>query len=134
MKVKKLLSMLLAVMMLVSVLTMGMTVGANNITFSDVNEDMWSYKDIMYVSENGLMNGTGGGKFEPMTSMSRAMLVTVLHRMAGEPQAAYSAPFTDLRSGAYYEKAVAWAYENGIVKGMTATPSARTTRSPGSRW
>ena len=89
--------------------------------FYDVQPGSWYEKSVDFVYENGLMNGTGGGKFEPMTSMSRAMLVTVLHRMAGEPQAAYSAPFTDLRSGAYYEKAVAWAYENGIVKGMTAT-------------
>ena len=78
---KKFLCVLLAAMMLIGTLATGVTVSAANVTYSDVTEDMWSYKDIMYVSENGLMNGTGGSTFSPAVSLTRAMVVTVLYRM-----------------------------------------------------
>ena len=59
------------------------------------------------------------------------MLVTVLHRAAGTPAAAAPAPFTDVAAGAWYAEAVAWAYENGIVNGVSAdrfAPDALITR------
>ena len=74
----RLLSFLLAAVMLLGTLSVGMTVNAASITYSDVNDEMWAYDDIMYVTENGLMNGTGGSTFSPAVSLTRAMVVTVL--------------------------------------------------------
>ena len=96
MKMKKILSMLLAAMMLMSALTVGMTVSAASITYSDVTEDMWSYEDIVYVSENGLMNGTGGTTFSPAVSLTRSMVVTVLWRMEGSPRVTFRDAFLDV--------------------------------------
>ena len=86
--------------------------------FTDVSLSAWYAQAVEYVSENGLMSGTGGGKFSPGTPMTRAMLVTVLHRMDGSPVPAKAHGFSDVPSGAYYERAVAWAAENGIVSGI----------------
>ncbi len=66
------------------------------------------------------MNGMTDTTFAPNDPMSRAMLVTVLWRAEGLPEPAGSTPFTDLKAK-WYKDAVAWAYENGIVNGMTAT-------------
>ena len=70
-----------------------------------------------YVYEHGIMNGTSATTFSPNTPMTRAMLVTVLHRAAGSPSAATGTAFSDVPSGAYYTDAVAWASANGIVTG-----------------
>lgn len=85
--------------------------------YSDVPEDAWYYDAVRFVDENGLMQGTGDGKFSPNQSMTRAMLVTVLWRQAGSPKAV-AAPFTDVPQNAWYADAVAWAAENEIVNGM----------------
>jgi hypothetical protein len=87
-------------------------------TFTDVSPSAWYAQAVEYVSENGLMSGTGGGKFSPGTPMTRAMLATVLHRIDGSPVPAKVHGFSDVPSGAYYERAVAWAAENGIVSGI----------------
>ena len=85
--------------------------------FGDVTEDAW-YKDAVdYAVANGLMNGTGNNKFEPERSMTRAMLVTVLWRYAGEPTEGENI-FSDVEENQWYTKAVAWAAENGIVGGV----------------
>lgn len=86
--------------------------------FADVSPSAWYTQAVEYVSENGLMSGTGGGKFSPGTPMTRAMLATVLYRMDGSPVPAKAHGFSDVPSGAYYERAVAWAAENGIVSGI----------------
>lgn len=86
--------------------------------FTDVASGSWYAEAVQYVSENGLMSGTGGGKFSPGTPMSRAMLATVLHRMDGAPAPASAAGFSDVPQGAYYERAVNWAAENKIVSGI----------------
>lgn len=90
--------------------------------FWDVSESNWFYEQVCYVAQNDLMVGTSDTRFSPNQSMSRAMLVTVLYRMAGEPKIAgmYS-PFTDVKSGSYYSDAVAWAYTCEIVAGVTDT-------------
>jgi len=82
MNAKKIISAALAALMLAGTLSAG-AMAAKKITYSDVNESMWSYGDIMYVSENGLMNGTGGSTFSPAVDVTRAMVVTVLYRMEG---------------------------------------------------
>ena len=95
---------------------LGQTVFAAN--FTDVGPSAWYAQAVGYVSENGLMSGTGSGKFSPSTPMTRAMLATVLYRMDGSPVPTKAHGFSDVPSGAYYERAVAWAAENGIVSGI----------------
>ena len=88
--------------------------------FTDVVPGSWYYEAVQYVCESGMMNGTGGKLFSPDVTTSRAMLVTILHRMEGAPAASASG-FTDIAAGAYYENAVNWAAENGIASGANET-------------
>ena len=85
--------------------------------FTDVRGDDWFYDDVAYVYENGLMNGTSETTFSPYISTTRGMIVTILYRMEGRPAVFEACPFTDVKAGAYYERAIVWAAENGIVKG-----------------
>ena len=85
--------------------------------FIDVRGDDWFYDDVAYVYENGLMNGTSETAFSPYISTTRGMIVTILYRMEGKPAVFEACPFTDVKAGAYYERAIVWAAENGIVKG-----------------
>ncbi len=99
--------------------------------FTDVSTSDWFYSDVMFVYENGLFSGTDSRSFSPNASMTRAMLVTVLYRLEGEPAGTGSSSFSDVSSGSYYEKAVAWAAANGIVTGTGSTsfsPDAKVTR------
>ena len=99
--------------------------------FTDVSTSDWFYDDVAFVYENGLFSGTDSRSFSPNASMTRAMLVTVLYRLEGEPTVTGRSSFTDVRSGAYYEKAVIWAAANGVVKGVSSTefgPSKNITR------
>ncbi|MCI6730697.1 MAG: S-layer homology domain-containing protein, partial [Clostridiales bacterium] len=99
--------------------------------FSDLDTSRWYHEGVDYVLENGLMKGMGDGIFAPNGTVTRGMIVTMLYRMAGEPAVESEAPFTDVASGRYYAKAVAWAYENDIVRGITDTrfaPEASATR------
>lgn len=99
--------------------------------FTDVSTSDWFYSDVMFVYENGLFSGTDSRSFSPNASMTRAMLVTVLYRLEGEPAGTGSSSFSDVCSGSYYEKAVAWAAANGIVTGTGSTsfsPDAKVTR------
>ncbi len=85
--------------------------------FADVTERDWFYDSVKYVYEKGLMNGTSDTAFRPYTTTSRGMIVTILWRLEGKPTAKSANPYADVSTGAYYDKAVAWAAENGIVKG-----------------
>ena len=99
--------------------------------FTDIGFN-WARKNINRCVAHGVMNGTTGTTFEPSSNVTRAMLVTMLYRMAGSPSVTISHPFTDVASGRYYTSAVAWAYQNGIVNGVSATlfdPNADITRS-----
>ena len=85
--------------------------------FSDVAPSDWFCEDVTFAVEEGLFNGTSDTEFSPNISMSRAMLVTVLYRMA-EASAPYGgSTFTDVEEGQWYTDAVLWAAENGIVSG-----------------
>lgn len=84
--------------------------------FTDV-EGHWAYDAIAYAYINGLFNGTGTATFSPDMPMSRAMLVTVLWRIEGEPSATSPMYFTDVPAGAWYSDAVSWASSTGIVNG-----------------
>ena len=99
--------------------------------FSDVKSDDWFYANVQYVFENKLMNGVAEDKFAPNDTLTRAMLVTVLYRNAGEPATNRSIPFADVDMGAYYANAVSWAKQNGIVSGVTENefaPDSNITR------
>ena len=92
--------------------------------FLDVTKSDWFYEDVAYVYENGLMNGVGEGLFGPEATTTRAMVVTILYRLEGEPTVTGDTPFTDLVAGQYYLDAVAWASTNDIVNGVTSTTFA----------
>lgn len=87
-------------------------------SFMDVPENAWYLDEVEYCYEKGLFSGTAVGKFSPEDSMTRAMLVTVLWRLEGEPAAQKSGEFIDVMPGLWYSQAVQWAAENGIVNGV----------------
>lgn len=91
--------------------------------FYDVPENAWYHDAVQYVYENNLMNGTSGTRFSPDDYTSRAMLVTILYRMAGEPDAG-NPIFYDIPGNAYYAEAVAWASARGIVTGVSSNTFA----------
>ncbi len=84
--------------------------------FSDVATTDWFYDEVMYVYENGLMEGTGDGKFSPDLTTNRGMIVTILYRLEGEPAVSGENPFSDLTQD-WYVDAVKWAAANEIVGG-----------------
>ena len=92
--------------------------GAWKNPFNDVGKDDWFYDSVRYANENGLMKGISNTEFAPENDITRAMFVTVLYRIENEPQTA-AAAFIDIESGSYYEKAVAWASNNGIIFGIS---------------
>lgn len=112
---KRMIALLLSVAMLLSVLVPRVS-AAQDAPYSDVTIDHWYFQSVTFCTELGLMNGIGQGQFAPAGSINRAMFVTILHRLAGAPDAAPSG-FTDVPAGSYYAGAVDWAAEQGIVNG-----------------
>ena len=98
--------------------------------FTDVRESDWFYEDVAFAYENGLFAGTSDTTFSPNASMTRAMLVTVLYRLEGQPAVNGRSGFSDVQYNGYYEDAVTWAADNGIVNGTSIT----TQMSRVSRW
>ena len=97
----------------------------DRLPFTDVAESVWYRDAVSYVYRNGYMNGTTATTFDPNGSMTRGMLVTVLYRIDGaEPVSNQEKECFEDIAGAYYTDAVAWAYSNDIVKGVTATTFA----------
>ncbi len=92
--------------------------------FSDLDHQMWYHPYTDYVIERQLMVGYDDNLFHPNSSMTRAMLTTVLYRMAGSPEVQNPAPFTDVAPASYYADAVAWAFQSGITNGVSATKFA----------
>ncbi len=94
-------------------------------------ESNWAHAGIDYCISKGLMQGVTNSQFKPGSEMTRAMLVTVLYRAAGQPDVScYTNPFTDL-SACWYQNAVTWAYARGITSGVSATsfaPDSSLTR------
>ncbi len=98
--------------------------------FTDIAETDWFYPYVRTMVSDALMNGTSETTFDPNKTLTRAMLVTVLYRMQGEPETA-PADFTDVEQAAWYGPAVGWASENGVVTGFpdhTFRPNAPVTR------
>ncbi len=86
--------------------------------FTDVPELSWVYQPVMFVYENELFRGISDTEFAPYDSMTRGMLVTVLHRYAGLPTPIAANPFTDIEADMWYTEAITWAAEAGIVDGV----------------
>ena len=90
--------------------------------FNDVAETDYFALPVNWAVQNNITNGIAEGQFGPNQNCTRAQVVTFLWRASGEPEPASSSnPFTDVKAGEYYYKAVLWAVEKGITKGMTAT-------------
>ena len=99
--------------------------------FADVPADAWYYDELYYAWFNGLIKGTSETTFSPAATTTRAQLVTILYRIAGEPESTATNPFADVADGQWYTNAVIWAAENGIVKGVNTTtfaPNDQITR------
>ena len=92
--------------------------------FADLRADDWFYADVAWVYEKGLMNGMSDSAFGPGATTSRGMIVTILWRLEGQPAPLAPCAFADVKAGSYYEQAIAWAAENGIVNGISSTSFA----------
>ena len=90
------------------------------VDFKDVPANAWYHEAVEYAVLNGLMNGISETEFAPNNTLNRAMVVTVLWRMEGEPAVSYDMSFTDVPTGQWYTEAVRWAASEGIVNGMDA--------------
>ena len=102
-----------------------------SLAFDDLDITKWYHFDTDYVIENGIFKGTTETTFEPDSAQTRAMMVTVLYRVEGEPAVNRSIPFADVDIGAYYANAVIWGQQNGIIKGYSETefgPDDKITR------
>lgn len=86
--------------------------------FADVASDSWYFPAVQFTFGGGLFVGTSNTAFSPNCTMTRAMLVTVLYRLAGKPAIIGSCDFLDISVNTYYADAVTWASENGIVYGV----------------
>ncbi len=101
--------------------------------FTDVNNKTWFAGAVEAVYQGGVMNGMTATTFEPDTAVSRAMVATILYRLADSPAVSddMSCPFTDVQKGDWYYDAIVWAYNEGILKGVSETlaaPNADATR------
>jgi uncharacterized protein YjdB len=85
--------------------------------YSDVTDTDWFFDAVKNLTEIGLMNGTGNGKFSPNVTMTRAMIVTILYRLEGKPEVTGDMPFKDVKSGQWYTDAILWASQDDIVLG-----------------
>jgi hypothetical protein len=78
----------------------------------------WYHADVAWAHNSGLMLGTGAGEFSPNASVTRGMLMTLLHRLAGGPATDAANVFIDVADDAWYSSAIAWAKQNGLANGV----------------
>ena len=107
------------------------TAGCPSTNFTDVEENGWYHTGVDFMVKNGFMNGVADDTFDVDGNLTRAQLVTILYRIAGEPESTATNPFADVADGQWYTNAVIWAAENGIVKGVNTTtfaPNDQITR------
>lgn len=86
--------------------------------FEDISKGQWYYDSVMSVYRNHLMVGMSETLFGPEEELTRAMFVTILYRMEGEPAVTGNGSFTDVENGSWYQKAVIWGEKNSIVYGV----------------
>ncbi len=115
MKIRRLLTAILAFIMTFSMTTM---VFANQ-KFTDVNANDWYNEAVEYVQENGIMGGVSETTFAPNTTMSRAMFATVLWRLEGSPKVETNLTFKDVPKNAWYVEAVKWAVDSNVISGYS---------------
>ena len=99
--------------------------------FKDVTESDWYYNTADECYQTGLINGTSATTFSPMQTMTRAMVVTILWRMEGQPTVAFNNKFSDVSSRQWYANSISWAETAGVVHGYgdgTFKPDAAVTR------
>jgi len=113
---KRVLSLLLALCLMLGVFPSAALAAGEALPFTDVKASDWYADAVKYVYEKGMMTGTSETAFSPGKATTRGMVVTVLHRMEGEP-AASGALFPDVAADSYCAAAVAWASAAGIAEG-----------------
>ena len=128
---KKIISMLLCVMMLITALPLiavnaGDSAPLGEIPFSDVKSGKWYTSAVIWCYEKGYMSGVSNTVFGVNNPVTRSMFVTILAKIAGADLSGYAKnteglPFTDIKGTAYYIKALKWAYENKYTSGVSAT-------------
>lgn len=111
---KRTVALILALAMTLALSAPGFAAGAG---YSDVSPDAWYAGAVDYVTQYELMDGVGSGRFAPGANASRAMLVTALWRMEGEPVVNCLMQFSDVPGGTWYTEAVRWAASQRIVEG-----------------
>lgn len=106
--------------------------GQTAMSFTDLSRNAWYYPAVQFVYQKKLFNGLSEDHFAPMGSVTRAMLSTVLYRLAGAPSVqGTGTQFTDVAVGTWYDTGVRWSAEKGIVKGMgegSFAPNANVSR------
>lgn len=132
MKSKRTLSILLVVSMVASLCVGMLSMAATN--FTDVPSSYWAYKEIQYVVDKGMFNGTTATTFSPEAQMKRGQLAAVLYRYAGSPKVSGTSGYTDVSSDRYYADAVTWAKQNDIfmddkLNATALNPDEGITRS-----
>ena len=111
--------------------TEAFTVGCPSARFDDVTAEDWFHEGVDYAVKSGLMIGITDTAFAPELTLTRAQIVTILHRLAGSPKVENASVFADVPAKSYYSGAVAWAVENGITYGVSDTkfdPNGSVTR------
>ena len=95
---------------------------SNDTPFSDINENAYFYKAVLWAVEQGITKGTTTTTFSPDNTVSRAQVVTFLYRSANSPYVVSDDnPFTDVPQNSYYHSAVTWASKTGVTQGRTST-------------
>ena len=125
---KKIITTILAIIMLAMLFIPAYAMSSQ---FTDVEANTWYSDGVDYVVREGLMRGTSDTTFNPNGTVNRAMLATILHRLAGEPSVSFSPVFSDVSAGTWYANAVIWASNNNIVNGVGGghfAPNANVTR------
>ena len=108
----------LSALLLTSLLmSLSTTACAAEMTYSDIPNSAWYAEAVAYLTNKGIMDGVGDGRFDPDGTLTRAMSATILYRAEGEPTVNREDSFTDTESGTWYSDGVAWAAQNGLVQG-----------------
>lgn len=104
--------------------TVAVSVIGDGYRFQDVTADQWFFEAVDYMASEGYINGVSETHFAPDVELNRAMMVTILHRMAGAPAVEGTSDFTDVPADDYFTDAVIWATANGITNGYTESKFA----------
>lgn len=104
--------------------TVNVSVAGDGYRFQDVTADQWFFEAVDYMASKGYIYGVSDTHFGPGMELNRAMMVTILYRMAGSPAVEGESAFTDVPADAYFADALIWAQENHITSGVSQTKFA----------